>query len=72
MRDSIDVRRFTLGETDFVACSKKCKKVTKFDFMFSNQSEQQVLCAFEAMIRKKQSKPVESAIQVQSNSNDYQ
>ena len=41
-----------MGE-EFVACSKKCKKVTKFAYMLKQQKEQEVLRAFETMLRKK-------------------
>ena len=51
---SSDVRRFTLGEGDYVACSARCKKVTKFAYMLKTQPEQNVLCAFETLIRKAQ------------------
>lgn len=39
-----------------MACSKKCKKVTKFAFMLKRTSEQEVLRAFEEMLRKKSGK----------------
>lgn len=41
-----------MGE-DFVSCSKKCKKVTKFAYMLRQNNEQEILRAFETMLRKK-------------------
>lgn len=41
-----------MGE-EFVSCSKKCKKVTKFGYMLRQNNEQEILRAFESMLRKK-------------------
>jgi hypothetical protein len=41
-----------MGE-EFVSCSKKCKKVTKFAYMLKQNNEQEILRAFESMLRKK-------------------
>ena len=41
-----------MGE-DFVSCSKKCKKVTKFAYMLRQKNEHEILRAFESMLRKK-------------------
>ena len=51
------------GEPDsFVACSKKCKKVTKFQNMLKHgANEQQILVAFETLLRKKLNPEPESA-----------
>jgi len=38
---------------EFVSCSKKCKKVTKFAYMLKQHNEQEILRAFESMLRKK-------------------
>jgi len=41
-----------MGE-EFVSCSKKCKKVTKFAYMLRQKNEKEILRAFESMLRKK-------------------
>ena len=41
-----------MGE-EFVSCSKKCKKVTKFAYMLRQNNEKEILRAFESMLRKK-------------------
>ena len=46
-----------MGE-EFVSCSKKCKKVTKFAYMLKQHNEQEILRAFESMLRKKLKKSV--------------
>ena len=46
-----------MGE-EFVSCSKKCKKVTKFAYMLRQNNEQEVLRVFESMLRKKLKKHV--------------
>lgn len=48
-----DTVKFILNGEEKVACSKKCKKVTKFAFMLRRTSEADVLRAFETMLRKK-------------------
>lgn len=48
-----------MGE-EFVSCSKKCKKVTKFAYMLRQNNEQEVLRAFESMLRKKLKKHVKN------------
>lgn len=45
--------RFTIMGEEFVSCSKKCKKVTKFAYMLRQNNEQEILRAFETMLRKK-------------------
>lgn len=45
--------RFTIMGEEFVSCSKKCKKVTKFAYMLRQKNEQEILRAFESMLRKK-------------------
>jgi hypothetical protein len=44
------------GGDEKVACSKKCKKVTKFSILLRRNSEADVLRAFEGMLRKKSGK----------------
>lgn len=39
-----------------VACSKKCKKVAKFGSVLKQSTENEVLKAFESMMRKKMNK----------------
>lgn len=39
-----------------IACSKKCKKVAKFGFVMRYGTENEVLKAFEGMMRKKMKK----------------
>ena len=46
------VKYLIMGE-EFVSCSKKCKKVTKFAYMLRQNNEQEILRAFESMLRKK-------------------
>lgn len=48
--------KFYVGGEEKIACSKKCKKVTKFAFMLRKTSEADVLRAFESMLRKKSGK----------------
>lgn len=48
-----DTVKFTINSEEKVACSKKCKKVTKFAVMLKKNSETEVLRAFELMLRKK-------------------
>lgn len=45
--------RFSIMGEEFVSCSKKCKKVTKFAYMLRQNNEQEILRAFESMLRKK-------------------
>ena len=45
--------KFTIMGEEFVSCSKKCKKVTKFAYMLKQHNEQEILRAFESMLRKK-------------------
>ena len=49
--------KFKIMDEEFVSCSKKCKKVTKFAYMLRQNNEQQILRAFESMLRKKARKP---------------
>lgn len=39
-----------------IACSKKCKKVTKFAYILRRNAEEEILNAFESLLRKKQKK----------------
>ena len=58
-----------MGE-EFVSCSKKCKKVTKFAYMLKQNNDQEILRAFESMLRKKLKKSVplvSSSINVKTN-----
>jgi hypothetical protein len=50
-----------------VACSKKCKKVTKFAIMLKRNSEAEVLRAFETMLRKKSGKKMAASSTFASN-----
>ncbi len=52
-----------MGE-EFVSCSKKCKKVTKFAYMLRQNNEQEILRAFESMLRKKARKSNNTAKQL--------
>ncbi len=45
--------KFTIMGEEFVSCSKKCKKVTKFAYMLRQKNEKEILRAFESMLRKK-------------------
>jgi hypothetical protein len=55
---SLSVVKFLIGQDEKVACSKKCKKVTKFAYMLKRTSEAEVLRAFELMLRKKSTKKI--------------
>jgi hypothetical protein len=44
-----------------LACSKKCKKVTKFAYMLKKNNENEILKTFESMLRKKMQKNLEQA-----------
>ena len=59
-----------MGE-EFVSCSKKCKKVTKFAYMLRQNNEQEVLRAFESMLRKKLKKQVKNEL-IASNRNSVE
>lgn len=48
-----DIVKFTINGEEKVTCSKKCKKVAKFQFMLKKNNETEVLRAFESMLRKK-------------------
>lgn len=50
---SAKVLSFKISDELYVACSKKCKKVTKFSHMIGTSNESQILTAFETIIRKK-------------------
>lgn len=54
--------KFTIMGEEFVSCSKKCKKVTKFAYMLKQHNEQEILRAFESMLRKKLKKSVSATI----------
>ena len=56
--------KFTIMGEEFVSCSKKCKKVTKFAYMLRQNNEQEILRAFESMLRKKARKNNNQAKQV--------
>jgi hypothetical protein len=49
----LDLIKFTICGEEKVTCSKKCKKVAKFQFMLKKNNEIEVLKAFETMLRKK-------------------
>lgn len=56
-----DIQKFTISGLEKCTCSKKCKKVAKFAYILkrkndSEKNEQDVLKAFETMLRKKQIK----------------
>ena len=59
-----------MGE-EFVSCSKKCKKVTKFAYMLRQNNEREVLRAFESMLRKKFKKQVKNDL-ISSNRNSIE
>ena len=48
-----DTVQFTIFGEEKVTCSKKCKKVAKFQYMLKKNNEADVLKAFETMLRKK-------------------
>ena len=48
-----DIVRFVINGEEKVTCSKKCKKVAKFAYMLKKNNENEVLKAFESMLRKK-------------------
>jgi len=48
--------KFSINGDTFVSCSKKCKKVTKFAYMIRKNNEEEILRAFESMLRKKMKK----------------
>ena len=48
-----DTFTFNMNGEEFVSCSKKCKKVTRFAVMLKKNNETDVLRAFELMLRKK-------------------
>ena len=56
--------KFTIMGEEFVSCSKKCKKVTKFAYMLRQNNEQEILRAFESMLRKKARKNNNQAKQI--------
>jgi hypothetical protein len=57
-----DIVKFYILGDEKVACSKKCKKVTKFSIMLKRSSEAEVLRAFEGMLRKKGGKKGMSSV----------
>lgn len=48
-----DIVKFTINGEEKITCSKKCKKVAKFSYMLKKNNENEVLKAFESMLRKK-------------------
>jgi len=64
--------RFTIMGEEFVSCSKKCKKVTKFAYMLREKNEQEILRAFESMLRKKAFKKQQSQPAHQPQSSTHQ
>ena len=48
-----DTYKFTINREERVTCSKKCKKVAKFAYILKKNDENEVLKAFESMLRKK-------------------
>ena len=61
-----DTVKFVFNGEEKVACSRKCKKVTKFSIMLKRNSEAEVLKAFELMLRKKSGKKHQSTMQAPS------
>ena len=61
VQDTVKFRVVAGGE-EKVACSRKCKKVTKFSMMLKRNSENEVLKAFELMLRKKSGKKHQSTM----------
>ena len=59
--------KFMVAGDEKVACSKKCKKVTKFAMMLKRNSEAEVLRAFESMLRKKSGKKVAASSNFPAN-----
>jgi hypothetical protein len=55
-----DIIKFTINGEEKVTCSKKCKKVAKFQFMLKKNNETEVLRAFESMLRKKIAKNIQN------------
>lgn len=51
--------KFVINGTHMMACSKKCKKVTKFAYLLKQNSDQNILKTFESMLRKKIQKNLE-------------
>lgn len=45
--------KIVLNGEEVFACSKKCKKVTKFAYILKRNNETEVMRAFETMLRKK-------------------
>lgn len=48
-----DTVKFMLNGHEKVTCSKKCKKVAKFAYILKKNNENEVMKAFESMLRKK-------------------
>ena len=59
-----------MGE-EFVSCSKKCRKVTKFAYMLRQKNEQEILRAFESMLRKKVKKQLQAGCSQNYLKNDF-
>jgi Tfp pilus assembly pilus retraction ATPase PilT len=55
------VIRFEINNRQYLVCSKKCKKITKFSYILKKNDEKEVLKTFEAMLRKKIQKNLEHA-----------
>lgn len=53
--------KFHINGNEMIACSKKCKKVAKFSYMLKKNNENEILKAFESMLRKKMQKNIEQA-----------
>mmetsp|Transcript_1995 Transcript_1995/g.3523 ORF Transcript_1995/g.3523 Transcript_1995/m.3523 type:complete len:203 (+) Transcript_1995:767-1375(+) len=51
--------RFQLNGNEMLACSKKCKKITKFAHILKKNNENEILKTFETMLRKKMQKNLE-------------
>lgn len=62
--------KFSIMGEEFVSCSKKCKKVTKFAYMLRQKNENEILCAFESMLRKKAFKKQQLGTGQQNNANN--
>jgi len=62
-----DTVKFIFAGEEKVACSRKCKKVTKFAIMMKRNSEAEVLRAFESMLRKKSGKKLSASTTFPAN-----
>jgi hypothetical protein len=56
-----DTVKFKINDEDKISCSKKCKKVARFQYLLKKSNETEVLRAFESMLRKKMTKSTYSS-----------